>query len=410
MEHGCEPTQSFASAEKGNFMLFQRSSGLEGLKEVARTFAEREVEPNVELRDSACRWDSSMFASLASIGLAGASLLPHIYGGQELSILEASALLEGLGEGGCDVGLSLAATVHGFLSALPILKFGSPSQRTTYLPKIASGQWIGAVSLLESLSQQASPGVIAKRDRRTGEWTLQGVKSLVANAPIAHNFVLTASMESEDSQAHSSSISAFLIDRDTPGLRVQQIEEPPAVRTCTWGELLLEDCRVPKEALLGTEGAALSEVIPLMAGLERTLVAASWVGVMRALISQSMTHAKKQSVLPGGTLVQSQSTQGLLADMLASCELSTSLLHRAAWQLDQPDRPSCQEAAAVRLFSARAIEQVIRGSIQIHGVADSEKQKSLMRTYRDVLFLAEIGGGAKVLEAVISDQLFDVQV
>jgi alkylation response protein AidB-like acyl-CoA dehydrogenase len=265
-------------------MDFERIEGLAPLREAGRRFAEREIAPGVESRDRQRACDPALLTRMAQAGLLGA-MLPTVHGGRGLGALETTALLEGFGEGGEDAGLALAAGVHDFLCAVPLWKLGTEAQRRRYLPRMASGEWVGGLSLLELEGGAATPGLRAVRQGRG--WRLQGTKAWVVNAPIAHHVLLTAVT------GPTGSLSAFLIDRETPGLRLGAPADTSGLRTCPLAELTLEDCEVPEESLLGTEGAALTELLPLLLALERGLLLAPWVGIMRALTRRAISAARR---------------------------------------------------------------------------------------------------------------------
>lgn len=384
-------------------MDFTFSEKLAQLRDDARSFAEREVEPSAASRDQGRRWEPELFTKLAERGIPGA-LLPREQGGRELSALETCVLLEGFGEGSGDAGLSLAAGVHGLLCAVPIWKLGTEAQKQRYLRRMASGEWVGGLSLFELEGGAAAPNLTARAAKQGRRWLLHGAKAHVINAPVAHHFLV---MAVTDPSASPARLSAFLIERDTPGLRIRTPAEPMSMRTCPSAELLLEGCEVPEEALLGTEGAALSEVLPLLLALERTCLAAPWLGLMRALTERTARQAREQELF-SRPLARFQSVRAMLADMKTRCELSGDILYRAAWQLDHLTRPPRRDAAGAKLFISTSAQQVARDAMQVHGLYGLAPHHFVERAHRDSMFLTVTGGGSEVLRSIIAGSLLNL--
>src|SRR6266567_1433767 len=194
--------------------------------EWARELAARLVPPTVADRDRDRVWDPQVFAELAGSrpGILGA-FVPSELGGSGLCATRAFELLEGLGEGMGDPGLALMTVAHAVLATVPLLAFGSSAQQARYLPRMATGEWLGAVSLNQTQGAAQTPGVAARPcEQRPGEWELQGTMDLVAGAPVAHHFLVIASHEDGER-------TAFLIDGSTPGVLVSKTD-PMAMPTC----------------------------------------------------------------------------------------------------------------------------------------------------------------------------------
>ncbi|MFF1903433.1 acyl-CoA dehydrogenase family protein [Kitasatospora sp. NPDC058218] len=366
----------------------------------ARELAERVARPSAAERDRDHRWDPALFAELAGArpgpGLAG-PLVPRALGGGGLSATQTCALLEGLGEGARDPGLALAVGVHAVLATVPLRAFGSPRQRERYLPLMASGDWIGAVSLRQTQGAALAPTVTARPGTPgLGGWVLTGDLDLVAGGPVAHHFLVVATHD-------GGGRTAFVLDRSTPGLLITE-SAPAAMRTCTWGRLVLDGCHVPDDAVLGTVGGAETEVEPLLASLDWVFSSAPWLGVMRALVRDAVDGAGERQVF-GRPLVHAQSVRFTLADLATRCELAAGLLYRAAGQFDSGGRPTRQDAATARLFVAAAARAVAEGAARLSGPAALTSDHLIARAHRDALFFAETGGGTEVLRPVIAASL-----
>ncbi|MGE7435588.1 acyl-CoA dehydrogenase family protein [Kitasatospora sp. NPDC001175] len=368
--------------------------------ERARSLAERVVRPTAAGRDRAGRWDHALFAELAADrpgpGLAG-PLVPRALGGTGLSAAQTCALLEGLGEGARDPGFALAVGAHSVLATVPIRAFGSAGQRERYLPRMASGEWLGSVSLHQTRGAAADPAVAARpAGDGSGGWVLGGDLDLVVGAPVAHHFLVVA--------GHHGGRTAFLVDATTPGLRIAEAG-PEAMPTCSWGRLVLDDCALPQEAVLGTVGGAPDEVEPLLAALDWVFTSAPWLGLLRALTRDALDGARDRRLF-GRPLTHSQSARFALADLATQCELAAGLLYRAAAQFDA-GRPSLADAAAVRLFVASAARAVTEGAARLAGPPSATGDRLIERTHRDALFFAETGG-VDVLHPVIAASVLEL--
>ncbi|WP_205324702.1 acyl-CoA dehydrogenase family protein [Glycomyces sp. YM15] len=331
----------------------------------------------------------------AATRLAG-PLVPLDLGGGGLSAAETCELLEAFGEGSRDPGLGLAAVAHAVLATVPMRAFGTPDQRRHYLPRMASGEWTGAVSLLQTQGASLAPTVNAQRAEKN--WILDGTVDLVAGAPAAHHFlVIAADPDGERT--------AFLVDRDTPGLQVEPTGSG-AMPSCLWGRLTVDSCRLGDDAVLGTPRAAAREVEPLLAALDWVFTCAPWIGVMRALLGDAVADARDRHRF-GRPLAHSQSVRLDLADMAVQCELAAGMLHRAAAEFDvgtrSGARPSYEHAATTRLFTAAAVRSVTAAAAHLHS-ADGLAE----RAHRDAAFFAATGGGGEVLRAVVAASVLEL--
>jgi alkylation response protein AidB-like acyl-CoA dehydrogenase len=366
----------------------------------AKELAHRVAEPTTADRDANRAWHTDLFAELAAArtgpGLAG-PLVPLGLGGGGLSAAQTCALLEGLGEGSRDPGLGLAAVTHAVLATVPVRAFGTPAQHRRYLPRMAAGEWIGAVSLHQTQGAAVRPTVTAAREGR--QWTIDGTVDLVPGAPDAHHFLVTAAGP-DDSRT------AFLIDGDTPGLDVETTA-PEAMPTCPWGRVTLDACRVGDDAVLGTPHAAARETEPLLAALDWVFTCAPWLGVMRALLRDTVEAVQGHHRF-GRPLAHSQSVRLALADMAVQCELAAGVLYRAAAEFDVGGRPSYEHAAATRLFASTAARAVAAAAALLQGVDAADRDRLTERAHRDASFFAATGGGDEVLRAVVAASVLEL--
>jgi len=367
--------------------------------EWARELAGRLVRPTTADRDRERGWDSDLFAELidAGPGLAG-PMVPTSLGGGGLSATRTCAVLEGLGEGGRDPGLALAVGVHAVLATVPIATYGSARQQEHYLSRMASGEWLGAVSLRQTQGSALAPTVwVRPAGSGLDGWVLTGELDLVALAPVAHHFLVIAAHE--DGRR-----TAFVVDRTAPGVTIDDSVGPAAMPTCPWGRVVLDACPVPDQAVLGTVGGAAAEVEPLLASLDWVFSSAPWVGVLRALTRDAVDAVQEHRIF-GRPVAHVQSARFTLADMATRCELAAGLLYRAALRFDTDDPHSHEDAAAVRLFVANAARTVVEGAARLSGPFALTGDDLVERAHRDALFFAGTGGGTEVLRPVIAASL-----
>ncbi|MFI1993752.1 acyl-CoA dehydrogenase family protein [Actinoplanes sp. NPDC020271] len=363
--------------------MFPKAEGDDrSLVEQARYLAAQLAQPSSAERDRPGRWDASLFKALT------AAFAPGLTGTQTAAVLTA------LGEGGRDPGLTLAVTAHAVLTTVPIRAFGTTAQRERYLPRIASGEWPGGLSLQQTrgTALACTVAVIPAADGASG-WMLSGRLDQVVLGVEAHHYLVVA-------QHDDGSRTAFLLDRDTPGLRAEP-DGPAALASCAWGRLTLDQTRVPADAVLGTVGAAGTETEPLVAALDWVFTSAGWLGLMRALTDDALAGARTLELF-GAPLAHSQSIRFLLADLAVQNELTAGLLHRAAARFDGDATPSAREAATVRHFTAGAVRTVAEGAARLAGAT---APGLVERAHRDALFFASAAGGADVLRPVIAAPL-----
>jgi len=376
-------------------MEFSFDATLTQLRERGRDLGRTLVEPTVTARDRQAAWRPELFGALAEAGLTGL-LLPACYGGLGLSVLEAVALLEGFGEGATDAGLALAVGVHGVLCGVPVATLGTAEQRKRYLAGIASGQRLAALALSELDGGATARGGGLTAVRAQDGWLLTGTQQNVVNGPPADHFLLTA--------ATAAGRTAFLVDRGTPGMAVLPEAGAVALRTATSAELVLTECRVGSDAVLGTPGAASRELVPLLAALDRTCLLAPWLGILRVLAGRTLALAAEQPLF-GGPLRRSQSVRRAVVDVQTRVELGATLLYRVAWQLGRAERAPRADAAAAKLFLVGAVREALRTATEFAGTGAGD---ILERTGRDALALAGSGGGDEVLRSVVAGALLEL--
>ncbi len=365
--------------------------------ERARAFARGEAAVSAAFRDRESRWDAGLFRRMGEAGLLGATV-PVADGGAGLGAAALSQLFEGFGEGGLDAGLSLSWAKHTLGCAMPLAWFGDAAQRASYLPALCRGESLGALAHAEAPAAGDPVGLRARALRRGGGFVLHGAKTWVVNAAVADLFLVTAATEPERGKE---GVSAFLIERATPGLVVGPALQTLGMRGAGVATLTLGDCYVPASQLLGAESTGLTGTYARIQRWERALLGAAWVGATRALLGRAVAHARERHEL-GRPLAQSQAIRARLVEMKIRLELGSRLSARAAWLLERAPDKADREAASARLFIARSAAETTSDALSIFGV---EGDAMAERLHRDAMVFERLDGGADRLRSVLAGAL-----
>lgn len=367
-------------------------------RERARAFATEEVTASVAFRDRERNWDPKLFGRMGERGLLGATI-PKEEGGAGLSAVDLTELMLGFGEGGRDAGLCLSWAAHTLGCAMSIAWFGDTEQRRRHLPALCRGESVGALAHAEPQMEGDRLGISAQAAPRAGGFLLNGQKTWVVNGAVADLFVVTARTDIERGKE---GVSTFLIERGTPGLRVEAPRDLLGMRTAGVADITLSDCYVPASDLLGPERAGLTQVYTRVLRWERALLGAAWAGVGRALLDHATAHARERQDL-GRPLSQSQAIRARLADMRIHQGLCESVLAHAAWSLERSPETSDRSAATARLLIAGGAARTTHDALSIFGAAGDPLTE---RLHRDALVFEQLDGGTDRLRSVLAGALF----
>ena len=384
-------------------MNFEISKDQEALYESAREVGARICAKTVVDRDREQRWDPAIWKEMGKAGLLGAPY-PEEYGGTALSALDNVLIAEAFTYGGHDGGVSLAWGASTILCGVPIWKLGTEAQKKRYLPKMASGEWIGAFCLSEPGSGSDAAAMKTRAVKKGDKWVLNGTKMWITNGPIANHFVVTAVTEPD---AKAFGISTFIVEKDFPGFRVGQHIEKTGVRTSTTSEIVFEDCEVPEENLLGELNTGFVGSVKLIFGWERSCLLAPPLGGMRANIERCVAYAKDRKQF-GKPIAKFQAVREMIANMKIRYEIGRNLIHRVAWQLDNTEDPPLVDAAIAKVYVSEAAQQTARDAVQIHGGNGFTVEYQVERGVRDSL-LGTIGGGtSEIQRSIIARGVLDL--
>ena len=384
-------------------MNFDISPEQEALYQGARQLGAREVAPSVLARDKSGAWDPRIWQKMAEGGLIGAPI-PEEYGGAGLSCLDTCLVKEGFTYGGNDGGVSLAWGASTILCAVPIWKLGSQAQKQKYLPKMCSGEWIGAFCLSEPGSGSDAAGMTTRAVKQGDRYILNGTKMWITNGPIANHFVVTAVTEPG---AKAFGISTFIVDKDTVGCQVGQHIDKMGVRTSLTSEIVFEDCEVPAENMLGEINTGFTGTVKTIFGWERSCLLAPTLGGQRSNYERCVQYAKER-VQFGKPIAKFKAVRHMIADMKIRYEIGRNLLHRVASQLDAGEDPPLVDAAIAKVYLSESSQQTARDAIQIHGGNGFTTEFHVERALRDSL-LGTIGGGtSEIQRSIIARSVLDL--
>jgi alkylation response protein AidB-like acyl-CoA dehydrogenase len=358
-------------------------------------FAAEKVEPGAHTRDIEGRFDHDLWAELGGFGLLGLPV-PEQYGGSGADIITTCLALEALAEGGGDAGLGLSVGAHVTIGTVPIWLHGTEEQKQKYLPKLTTGEYIGAMAITEPEAGSDAASIKCRARRDGNEWVLSGSKIFITNGSIADTIIALAVTDPDAGPGQG--ISAFIVERDTPGFSVGRDLDKMGTRSSPLSLLHFDDCRVPHDSMLGDEGAALWAVAFECFDWERTVMIASSIGGMKASLSAAVAYAKER-VAFGKPIAHQQVIQHKLADMKAQLDAARLLLYRAAW-LKQEGLPHQTQASVAKLFVAEAaLRNAVEGT-QIFGGYGYIKEYPIERSMRDAK-LVSIGGGTSEIQKII---------
>ncbi len=359
-------------------------------------FAQSRLSKDLRRRDAEHAFSREAWRCCAEIGIQGLPVPPE-YGGSGSPATTIAVALEALGYGCRDNGLIFALNAQMWACEVPLVRFGSEAQRARYLPGFCDGSLIGAQAMTEpeSGSDALRVGATGRRDGEDS-YVLNGRKTFVTNAPEADVVLVYVSTEPRDGPL---GISAFLVDRDTPGLRVGRPEEKMGLRTSPMGEVILEDCRVRSEQMLGRSGAGMAIFNQAMLW-ERGCILASTVGAMERQIEQCVDYAqaRRQFGKPIGSF---QAVSHRIAEMKVRLEAARLLVYRLATLLEG-NQAQAADAALAKLFVSESYLQSSLDALQIHGGYGYMSELELEREVRDAVGTRIHSGTSDMQRSIIA--------
>ena len=378
-------------------LQYGHSEELGLLRDTVYQFASREIAPRAASIDQDNQFPSDLWSKMGDLGLLGITT-PEQYGGSNMGYLAHAIAMEEISRASASVGLSYGA--HSTLCLHQIKLNGSETQRSHYLPKLCSGDHIGALAMSEPGAGSDVVSMRLRADRQGEDFVLNGNKMWITNGPDADVYVIYAKT---DPDAGSKGITAFIVERDAPGFSRAPKLDKLGMRGSNTCELVFEDCHVPASAILGQEGAG---VKVLMSGLdyERAVLSGGPVGILQACLDVVLPYVHEREQF-GQAIGEFQLIQGKLADMYARCSASRAYLYAVCEALDRGEQ-SRKDAAAVILYIAEAATQSALDAIQLLGGNGYINDYPTGRLLRDAK-LYEIGAGtSEIRRMLVGRELF----
>lgn len=332
------------------------------------------------------------------IGLLGL-LVPREFGGLGFGCVGTARGMEAFGNACEDMGLVFAVGAHLFACALPILEWGTEEIRKAMLPRLCSGEWVGANAITEA---DAGSDVFAMRTRaiRDGEdYVLTGLKSFVTNAPLADVFIVYATCNPEHGFL---GLAAFAVERDTPGLSVGEPFEKMGLESIPTSSIRLENCRVPGTRRLGPEGQG-GLIFRRSMQWERTCLLAGYLGMMERQLTQVVAHARNRKQF-GHSIGKYQAVSHRIADMKLRLEASRLLLYRACWLLDRGTETATDACLAKLAVSEAAVRSSL-DAIQVFGGTGFQSESGIERALRDSVGATIASGTSEMMREIVAKEL-----
>jgi alkylation response protein AidB-like acyl-CoA dehydrogenase len=372
-------------------MDFELTDDQRRIRDAAREFADAELGERIAPYDARQEFPREIVAKLGPLGFMGV-LVPEEYGGAGLDYVSYALIVEELNRGDASVGITMWG--HNSLCTNHIALFGSEAQKRRWLPRLASGEVLGAWGLTEAGSGSDAAALRTRAEPRGGGWTLNGSKAFITNASVGGVAVIMARTEPEKK---ARGISAFVVEKGTPGFSAGRPYRKLGLHASDTAELVLEECHVLADHLLGARGQGFVQAMQVLEG-GRIAMAAMAVGIAQAAVDASVKYMKQRTAF-GRTLAEFNGLQGMLADIATEVEVARLLTLRAAW-LKDAGRPAVHAAAMAKVFASEAAMKAATKAVQVHGGAGYITEFPVERIFRDAK-LTEIGEGTSEIQRMV---------
>jgi len=374
-------------------MDFELTDEQQLIRDAVREFAEAEVTPIATEIDRDHRFPYELLPKLAEMNLMGMPY-PEKEGGAGADYVSYVIAVEEVSRACASTGIILSA--HTSLATWPIFKFGTEAQKDQYLHDMTSGRRLGAFALTEPAAGTDAAAGTATATLHADGYALNGSKMFITNAPYADVYIVFAKT---DPERGARGMSAFILEKDTPGFSVGEAEHKLGIRASSTPPVYFSDCRVPKEALLGGEGDGFKIAMQTLDG-GRIGVSAQALGIAQAALDASVAYAKER-IQFGKPIATLQAIQWMIADMATEIDAARLLVYRAASCVDN-GRPYSTEGAMAKLFASETATRVAGKAIQIHGGYGYTESYPVERNYRDAKITELYEGTSEVQRMVIA--------
>lgn len=376
-------------------MDFSWSDEQKQLRESIATFAREELNDGLIERDRNGEFNHEGWKKCARMGVHGLPV-PVAYGGLGMDALTTVGVLESLGYGCEDNGLVFSINAHMWTLEMPLVGFGTDEQKQKFLPKLTSGEWIGANAMSEPGAGSDAYSITTTAKKRGDVYLLNGSKVFCSNGPVADVYLAFANV---DPALGANGVTGFLVERTAPGLSLGKHTEKMGLRTSPMCEVYFEDCEVPEANRLGREGAGKMLFADSMSW-ERGCILAGAVGTMRRLLETSVQYAKEREQF-GQPIGKFQLVQSMLVDMQVRLNTARALLYQAAYQKSR-GKSVYLEAAMAKLYISESWIECARHAMQVRGGYGYTVEYKIERELRDALGSTLYSGTSEIQRTIIA--------
>lgn len=377
-------------------MDFQLTEEQMSIREMVREFSRKEIAPHIMTYDESKEFPLEIIKKLGELGLLGI-IYPASVGGAGMGYIEYALIVEELSAIDPSIGLIVAA--HNSLGTLHIYNYGSEKQKREYIPRLMKGDSLAAWALTEPGSGSDAKALKTTAVKKGPKWVLNGSKTFITNANYSDYHVVIART---DPTKGTRGISAFVVEKGTPGFKIGKNLNKLGMRASDTAELFFDNCEVPEENLLGKEGEGFHQAMAILDG-GRISIGAMCVGIARGAYEHALKYSQEREAF-GQKIGDFQAIKFKLADMATHIDAARLLIWRSAWMKDQ-NKPLNLESAMAKLYASEVAVQVANEAVQIFGGYGFIKEYPVEKFYRDAK-LGTIGEGtSEILRLVISREL-----
>jgi alkylation response protein AidB-like acyl-CoA dehydrogenase len=381
-------------------MDFDLSEEQKMIQETIRKFAKEEIAPVASENDKKGHFPREIFTKMAELGFAGTPI-PEEYGGAGFDFISHAIVAEEIGR--VDSSLRGTYSVQVSLVELPIHKFANEEQKKKYLPKLTSGEWMGCFGLTEPDAGSDPAGMKSTAIEDGDHYILNGQKTWITNAGVADLAIVYAKT---DKEAGPRGITAFFVERGMKGFSTKDLHDKLGLRASNTGEIFLENCRVPKENILGELNKGFKVAMGTL-DFGRYTVAAGCVGAAQGCIDICKEYAK-QRIQFGKPIGSFQLVQQMIADMVVECEAGRLLVYRAG-HLKNKGEPNTRETSIAKYYCSEMVNRVTYKGIQIHGGYGFSGEYDVERFYRDARINTLYEGTSQIQQLIIGAYELDIK-
>ena len=372
-------------------MEFELTEEQRLLQQTVRDFSHRVIALGAKERDIKSKFPRDVIKEMAGMGIMG-MIIPEEYDGAGLDYISYTIVLEEIAR--VDGGVALSVSAHNSLCTNHIYSFGTEEQRKRFVIPLARGEKLGAWGLTEAGSGSDAASLQTTAVLNGNKWVLNGEKVLITHGSVADTYVI---MASTDRKKGKKGISAFIVERGTPGFKIGKVEDKLGMRGSDTASLIFEECILPEESLLGKVNEGFIDALKILEG-GRIGMGAIALGIGRGALEESLRYAKERRQF-GQPIVSFQAIQLMFADMATELDAARLLVYHAAFLKEQGLRYT-KEASMAKLFASEAGMRATMKAIQIHGGYGYTKEFPVERYFRDAK-LCEIGEGTSEIQRMI---------